>query len=250
MERGLLKHSVMWSEDGNTADVSRFEHSKFSWKTESCFQEQRDYVRVRGHDKCVIACQDSSNTQYLFTFWPCTHSHRHTPAPPSPSCYFPQLYIAVKAAADVALIFFCNECVSLSLHPAVKPSPEMVLWTWVRGPVNRLVFPHRPSRLPSGRPQALSAQARPPISSAMTRNQSPKLAGNMRWGCWVDQWGALGLWEPWCMVWLHIHTSDSHWTPPFTSIIAKPQGSYVYSGLAVPDHMNNIWLRKLSDICC
>lgn len=50
------------------------------------------------------------------------------------------------------------------------------------GPGNWLSPPAAaPSRSPSGRPRAPLARAKPPISRALTGNQSLDLAGNMRW---------------------------------------------------------------------
>ncbi|KAK5886068.1 hypothetical protein CesoFtcFv8_017145 [Champsocephalus esox] len=82
----------------------------------------------------------------------------------------------------MAFIFSRNECEPPFLHPAEKNFPEMGSSTWVRGLGNRLPSRPSPSRSSSGRPQALLAQARPPISRALTGNQSLMLAGNMRWG--------------------------------------------------------------------
>lgn len=93
---------------------------------------------------------------------------------------------AEAVAADVASIFSSNECEPSFFHPAVNASTQMVSRLGLRGPGNRLLpplpAPYSPFRSPSGRPQALSAQARPPIFWALTGNQSLKLAGNMRWG--------------------------------------------------------------------
>lgn len=179
---------------------------------------------------CVIACEGSVLSlqtrahQYLLTSWPFSmHALKHTPLPPH-LVFPPHLNIAVTAAAaaDMALIFPCNECEPPLFYPCCEGFPKK--WAprpGLGGPGNWLPSPRSPSRSPSGRPQALWAQARPPISRALTGNQSPKLAENMRWGSRVDQWEAPGLWEPWCMAWLCTYTSDSHLTPAFTSIIAE-----------------------------
>lgn len=90
--------------------------------------------------------------------------------------------MAVKAApADVAFIFSRDECESLCFLLAGKTSPKHLLESGNRLPSLW------PLRVTLWEAEALSVQARPPISGALTGNQSLKLAGNMRRGSWIDQ---------------------------------------------------------------
>lgn len=126
----------------------------------------------------------------------------------------------------------------------MKAFPEMGSSTWVRDPGNWLPSPHSPSRSASGRPQALGGlrlwEPGPglpspdweSITEAGWEHEVGELGRSMRGSRPV---GALmhGLT-------VYTHTSDSHLTPPFTPSIIKLQGSNVYGGLAVPEHMNSI----------
>lgn len=178
--------------------------------------------------------------QYLLTSSPlaCVHSNTH------PTSLFPIPPYSGHGSSSSGLMNVCLRSFTLLRRLPQKWAPRPGLEALEIG----FLPPEGHLGQPLGGPGLCETKPGLPSPGPWLGINHRSWLGNMRWGSLVDQWEAPSLWEPWCMAWLHTYRFDSYWTPAFTTIIARPQGSYVYSGQAVPNHMNNIWLRKLSAI--
>lgn len=150
----------------------------------------------------------------------------------------------------MALIFSCHESEPPLFHPAVKASQEMGYSTWVRGPAN---WPSSPCLQPL---QVTLWEAPGPVSPGQASHlQGPEWESITGAG-WEHKVGEqrrsmrgsrpVGAPMHGLTIYTHTHTSDSHLTPPFNSIITELKGSYANGGLGFAIWKAYDW-KKMSD---